>query len=253
MKPNSIPDGTKFTIFDTETTGLFDFKQPAHLPFQPRLAHANIIYADAEGNALAAHDFIIKPDANWLPQHFADLESESNPNKLTREILERDGQPIELFLNTWTQSVKAGLIATAYNAQFDCKVVRAELRRDERDDMFEQTPNVCVMRPMTAICKLPKNRGGGFKFPKLAEALEFLGEKLENAHTAAADTEGARKVLQFLISQDALPEPQVHFARKGTNAGKALEARGGTPKGDAPKSEPLIDPVQSGEPIPDAF
>lgn len=238
----------KYLVFDVETTGLFDFSKPADHPEQPRLAHLNCIYADGEGNKVAQHDFLIKPDETWTAQNFADLESPSNPNPLTREILERDGVPLADALAEYSGAIQRGLIATAYNAQFDCKVMRSELRRSGMDDLFSQTKNICVMRPMTGVCKIPNKNRGGFKFPSLTEALEHLSIKLTNAHSADADTEGARVVLQWLIRAKLLPEAKVHHAKEGSKSSKALAGRQGNYE-----TKPIPASKSSGSDVPNSF
>lgn len=238
----------KYLVFDVETTGLFDFSKPADHPDQPRLAHFNCIHADENGDKISQQDFLIKPDDTWTEKNFADLENPSNPNPLTREILEEQGVPLLSALTEYSNAILDGLYATAYNAQFDCKVMRAELRRAGMDDLFEKTSNICVMRPMTNVCKIPNTNRGGFKWPKLEEALSHLGHTLENAHSADADTEGARKVLQWLIRADLLPEPQVHHAKAGSKSSQALAGRG-----KDYGAKPLPASKASGASVPDSF
>jgi len=238
----------KYLVFDVETTGLFDFKKPADHPEQPRLAHFNIILANKYGSKLAQYDFMIKPDETWTQKNFDDLESPSNPNHLTRQFLEDHGKPLSEALELYTKCIQDGLIATAYNAQFDLKMMRSELRKAGQNDLFEITKNACLMRPMTPICRIPNVNRGGFKFPKLHEALDHIGYKLENAHSADADTEGARVVLEWLIENELMPEAKVHYAKEGSNASKALSSRNST-KSNAPvKSSSIKDSS-----IPDSF
>ena len=238
----------KYLVFDVETTGLFDFSKPADGVDQPRLAHMNYIIADADGAFVEQRDFIIKPDHTWTDKHFADLENPSNPNPLTRAILEEKGVPVLAALTDYSNAILDGLYPTAYNAQFDCKVMRAELRRAGMDDLFEKTQNVCVMRPMTSVCKIPNTNRGGFKWPKLSEALDHIGHTLENAHSADADTEGARKVLRWLINANLLPEPQVHYAKKGSKSAQALAGRNGKYE-----TKPIPASKGSGAAVPDSF
>jgi len=55
----------------------------------------------------------------------------------------------------------------------------------------------CTMKDPDCIriCRLPKARGGGFKWPKLEEAVPILlGRELEGAHDAMVDVRGAKDV-----------------------------------------------------------
>jgi len=208
----------KYLVIDTETTGLFDFKKPADEAGQPRLANVHFIYADENGALVEAKDYIVKPDDTWTDEDFKNLERPENPNPLTKSILEEKGVPIADILKEYTEAIKDKmLILVAHNANFDTKVMRAELRRAEMDDLYGQTAKVCTMLVMTKICKIQGPRG--YKWPKLAEALEYIGEKLENAHSADADTEGARKLLAWLLKNNPeVVEPKTPTPKKDNAA-----------------------------------
>jgi len=208
----------EYLVLDTETTGLFNFSRPADEAGQPRLANVHMISADKNGAPIQAHDFIIKPDHTWTDADFDNLESPSNPNPLTRAQLEAEGVPIRQVLECYTEAlIEHGLILVAHNAQFDAKVMRAELRRAGMDDLFDRTPNICTMRGMQKVI--------GGKWPKLVEALAHIGETLENAHSADADTDGARKLLTWMINTGNLPDAAVHKAKEGSKSAQAHAAR----------------------------
>lgn len=138
----------KHLIIDTETSGLFDFKLAADDPSQPRLAHLAMIYADEEFNVEAVEDFYVRPDG-WKMEPDA-----TAVNGLTDEFLAEHGVGIAEVLQAYSLPVVKGRAVIAFNAQFDCKVMRGEFRRAGLPDLFEQTNNVCVMRPMVKLCGL---------------------------------------------------------------------------------------------------
>ncbi|MCR6673288.1 exonuclease domain-containing protein [Devosia ginsengisoli] len=137
-------------------------------------------------------------------------------NGLTTEFLAEHGVPVAEVLAAYEEAIAAGYIIVAFNAQFDTKVMRAELRRAGRPDLFEQTPNICVMRPLTDILKLPSRRGPawGYKWPNLAEACAHFGIVNENAHDAMGDAVAAMEILRALHASGQLPEPAIHFAKE---------------------------------------
>ncbi|RRY08865.1 3'-5' exonuclease [Brucella anthropi] len=200
----------KYLTFDTETNGLFNFKLPADAEGQPRLAHLAMIWADEDGNEIKRKDYYIRPDGWTMPQGPG---SAGAVNGLTDEYLMENGGHIDAVLHAYTREIERGLIAVAFNAQYDLKIMRGELRRAGMPDLFEKTLNICVMRPMTGLCQLPKRNGFGFKFPKLSEALEYFGHSLEGAHQAINDAEGALIVMRELMRIGRLPEPAVHYAK----------------------------------------
>lgn len=138
--------------------------------------------------------------------------SASDVNGLTDEFLQESGTPISEVLDLWESFINHGLIAVAHNAQFDAKMMRAELRRSGRPDLFEETRQTCTMRS----CKPYKDEGMPIKrgqYVKLEEACRFFDIELTNAHDAMSDAEACREVMVRLILDGNLIEPQVHRAK----------------------------------------
>lgn len=199
----------KYVVFDTETSGLFDFKLPADAEGQPRMASMTMIFVDENLEIEETKSFYIKPNGWVMNAETAAIHG------LTQEFLMENGVPVEVALTAYLGAIEERRVMVAFNAQFDLKVVRGELRRAGMPDRFEETMNICVMRPMTKICNLPKANGKGAKFPKLAEDMAYFGHQLEDAHTATADAMGALLVMRGLVVLGELPEPAVHYAKEG--------------------------------------
>lgn len=200
---------TEFVVFDTETTGIFDFKKPADDPSQPRLASIAMIVTDPHGSPLRSIKRYIRPDGWSMPQG---PNSAGSVNGLTDEILLERGVPVGEVLDLYEGFIKDGYCVAAFNAQFDCKVMRSEFRRAGRDDLFERTSNTCIMRS----CKPYQERGlfvRNGQFVKLSAACEFFGIANANAHDAMADAEAARAIMAIQIADGNLIPPQVHYAR----------------------------------------
>lgn len=214
----------KLAVIDTETSGLFDFSKPADAPGQPRLANLAIILLDENFEPIAEIDRLIKPDGWVLSAEAAAV------NGLTMERLEAEGVPVLDALKEYSEFIEQGYIIVTYNAQFDTKVMRGEMRRAGLPDLFEKTPNICLMRASTNVCKIPKKTGKGFKFPKLGEACSFF--KIDNsaAHTALGDAHAAVKIVQKLHGLAMLPPAEVHYAANRPDAAVSS-------KSDAPKEE----------------
>ena len=215
-----------YVVFDTETTGIFQFRDketgepvPADHPSQPRLASAAFIVCDQLGREIYREKRYVQPDGWSMPQGY---DENNKPrageiNGLTDEFLMENGVSIAEVLDMWESYIRAGLIAVAHNSQFDSKMMRAELRRAGRDDMFEDTPQTCTMRG----CKPYKDAGMPIKngqFVKLEAACEFFGILLVNAHDAMADAEACRAIMERLIADGNLIEPKVHYAKTAPGA-----------------------------------
>lgn len=208
----------KYLIIDTETSGLFDFAKPADADGQPRLAELTGILFNTEAedpDAISTIHHLVKPDG-WSMNAEA-----SAVNGLTDDILNERGQPVGDVLDIYCGLIEAGYIVVAHNAQYDTKVMRGELRRLGRPDLFERTPNICTMRAATPICAIPKATGKGIKFPNLGEAYQhFTGEAIPpwEGSKALRDTHACFVVFKFLLSAGALPEAKVHYAKNRPEA-----------------------------------
>lgn len=206
---------TKYAIIDTETSGLFNFRLPADAPGQPRLAGFSMILTDDDGQIIDRLDTLVKPNGWTISPEITAI------NGLTTDKCEENGIPLADVLDAYTKAVQDGHVVIAYNAQYDTKVMRGELRLAERPDLFEQTPNICVMRACHGfgIQKAGDKKGG---FPKLSDAyMHFFHMENPNGHTSAGDALACYDVFMHLRAQGALPEPQVHYAKNRPEAAAA--------------------------------
>lgn len=196
----------KYAIIDTETTGLFDFAKPADAEGQPRLAHLAMIFMD-DMEEVGAVEVFVKPDG-WQ------MSSETTAiNGLTNEFLAEHGKPIADVLAGYAKTIDDGYVIVAFNSQYDTKIMRGELRRAGIPDRFESTPNICVMRALTDVCRVPKAKGNGYKFPKLSEACKHFGFEQDSAHRAMGDARDAQRLFLKLLEIGKLPEPSVNYAK----------------------------------------
>lgn len=205
----------EYVVFDTESNGLFTFKKPdgtpmpADAPGQPRLASFAAIVTDAAGIEIARGVTFVRPEGwSMLDQG----EEATRVNGLTDEFLIENGRPVSEVLEFWNVAVDRGRVFAAFNAQHDCKHVRAELRRAGQSDRFEETRNSCLMRSM----KNYKDQGvvmRGGRFISLVDACEFFGIPFEESHEAMNDAEAALAIMHRQIADGCLIPPAVHYAK----------------------------------------
>lgn len=211
-----------YLVFDTETTGLpprgarGEPPIPADDPRQPRLAGFAGIVTDAFGRELERHKFYVRPEGWTMAEMDAraiaqGLKPASEVNGLTDDFLIDHGIPVGRVLDFYSGHITAGLIVVAFNAIFDTKIMRGELRRAGRPDLFEQTRNICVMRGLAPYARrgLPIMR----EFIMLSEACEWFGIVNAQAHDAMGDAEAARALLETMIADDLLPAPTVTYSK----------------------------------------
>ncbi|UYZ08599.1 3'-5' exonuclease [Agrobacterium salinitolerans] len=196
----------KFIIFDTETSGLFDFTKPADHPDQPRLAQFGAVIVTGLDNEPVRKSLYVRPDG-WSMEPGATAS-----NGLTTEFLLKHGVPVKEALDIYEEAILGGHIAIAYNSQFDCKMMRAEFRRAGRPDHFEKTRNTCLMR---SAGKLKIKKAGVQKgWPKLSDCCAHFGLTQMKAHDAMGDAEDAYQVFLKMHAAGHLIPPAVHYAKE---------------------------------------
>jgi len=177
-------------VYDTETTGLPNFRLPADDPSQPRMIQLAFALYDGPDTLVAEECHLIKPDGWTMPQQLVDKLGHG----LTQKRLERDGTPITEVLEAFNLTRDQATLLVAYGIRFDQKILRGEFRRGGFRDRYAETPECCVMRAATPLCKLPPTDAMiatgrySYKTPKLTEAAKIiLGVEHVGAHDALAD------------------------------------------------------------------
>jgi DNA polymerase III epsilon subunit-like protein len=202
-----------YIVFDTETSGLMDFKRPADAPGQPRVCEFAGIKVDASGIIEGVFHRFVKPDGWEITDEAADI------NGLTTDFLREQGVPIEEVLDWYSDNILAGRSVVAFGAQFDCKMMRSELRLADRDDLFERTPNICLMRSARPFAKqigreLIKAGGNNKGWPKLTDLCAFLEvTPVGDTHNALDDAHTTAACFHKMLSLGFNPEPEVHHAK----------------------------------------
>lgn len=92
-------------------------------------------------------------------------------------------------------------VVVSHNTAFDFMFLRAEF--DRSGEIFSTNKDFCSMKNNVSVCKLPKTRGRGYKYPKLNELCnrfaitdydviektkQLFGEDIKGFHDARFDT-----------------------------------------------------------------
>lgn len=186
--------------FDTETTGLPDWKSPSDALHQPHIVQLSAHLVDAESRSiLQTLDVIIKPDGWDIPP----LDDPANVHGITTEFAHDVGISEKLAVEMLVDMLGDNL-RVAHNTTFDNLIIRIALKRylgDEIADKWKAGDYHCTMQQAKPIMKMKFAQRGGIKPPKLTEAYEFfMGKPLVNAHTAIADTNACLSI--FWAMQD---------------------------------------------------
>ncbi len=185
-------------FYDTETTGLPDFKAPSESAHQPHIVQLAALLVDLDTReTIQSIDVIIRPDGWTIPDEVAAVHGITTQHALDVGIPE--SLAVSMFMELW-----AGRARVAHNEQFDARIVRIALMRfhsEDAADIWKSGPTECTARLATPICALPPTEKmkavGRFhhKTPNLGEAYRhFTGKELVNAHSAMADVLACRDV-----------------------------------------------------------
>lgn len=188
-------------VYDTETTGLPDFKARSYLPHQPHLVQLGAVVVDlTTREVLQTLDVMIRPDGWEIPDEVAKIHG------ITTEKAAALGVPealaLEMFLQLWDRA-GGGRTRIAHNEQFDARIIRIACARYQPDiaDHWKAGTAKCTAKLSSPIVNLPPTEamratGRNFpKTPKLSEAYEhFMGKPLVGAHNAMVDVLACRDV-----------------------------------------------------------
>ncbi|MCP5018401.1 MAG: 3'-5' exonuclease [Ketobacter sp.] len=198
-------------IFDTETTGLFQFKDedgnsvPADADGQPRLLSIATALVNQDGTILDQFYDLVKPEGfevDEAGEAFA-------VNKLSNDILSEKGKPVVDVLEMYDIFLDKCDFVSAFGIGFDQKMVRAEMRRAGRDDRYGYRSTFEIMyKARSLACEA----GAPHSNPKkLTECFENIMEcSFPDAHDAHADLHATIDIYrQLLFSGKVEPKEQV--------------------------------------------
>lgn len=187
----------KNLFFDTESTGLVQFKLPSSDPSQPRIISlAAELCDDDTGRVLGAMNVLIKPDGWTVPAEVTELTG------ITTEMCEEYGVPISVALHLFLQLWNVCDHRIGHNESFDMRMIRIELMRNPTystmldtvngtqtfADFWKAGPAFCTQGKSTKLVNGARPDGEKKKTATLAEAYKFFtGMDLVNAHSAQAD------------------------------------------------------------------
>jgi DNA polymerase III epsilon subunit-like protein len=181
-------------FFDTETTGIALFKEPASHEKQPNVVQLAAILSDKD-TIYAEVSMLVTPcdiDPKWT------LSAEvQKVHGITKEMLEISGIPTSTACIIFRDLVLHADLLVCHNVDFDRKMMQVAYTRAKQSTALKiltESKSFCTMKTTTNLCKLPGPWRGAYKWPKLMELHKFLfGAEFEDAHDALADVRATRK------------------------------------------------------------
>lgn len=194
--------------FDTETTGLPDWRAPSDAEHQPHLVQLAMILMENDFTERASVSLIIKPDGWDIPAEVSAIHG------ITTEMANEFGVPEKTAARLFGQLLYGRkALAVGHNVSFDLRIMRIALLRAgvSKDDLDDKSAeSFCTMQAATPIVNMPpteKMLAAGFnkpKPPKLSECIRhFFGEELVGAHDALVDVRACVRVFRHLSTAHA--------------------------------------------------
>lgn len=183
-------------VFDTETTGVFDYRSPAGSLHQPDVVQIAAILADDE-KIYAKMNVLVHTETD-IPETAFEI------HRIDRRLTAMAGiSRTRACQMLHSLATKADVIV-GHNIEFDIKIMTTAFIREGGNGTCLQKPTYCTMKKGTDICKIPNPnpKFKGYKWPKLQEIYKVLihPDGFDGAHDALADVEATYEVYRVLRS-----------------------------------------------------
>lgn len=198
MRNNHFSDMT-YLIFDTETTGLFEFGtelQPETTYLFPHIVQLAWALCDENGNRIAQACDIIRPNGWRIPPGMI--------HGISHETAALIGKDLSKVFCAFDGAIRSADAVVAHNYDFDAPVVGAAFLRFRAKNLLADKPAYCTQKQTTNWAEIPataRSRGNGkYKWPSLAELHRLCGYgEIANAHDASADVDATANCFFHLL------------------------------------------------------
>ncbi len=187
----------KALIFDTETTGMVQFRKPPEDESQPDLIQLGMLLVDTvDWRPRARHSTLVQ-----LAEGVRIEPGAKEAHGISEEDCARYGVDPIVACSLFNQACMQADIIVAHNLAFDVSIMKTALFRiGNKPHRLDGRQLVCTKEASTDVLKLPGNYG--YKWPTLAEAyLHYTGKTIEGAHDALVDTEACLEIFRGLVQE----------------------------------------------------
>ena len=126
-------------FFDTETTGLPDFKARSDEPTQPHLVQLALVLHGDDGAEIRGKAWIVKPDGWTITPELTAIHGISHERAMD------EGIPEDEVMENYIQAQNRSTLRVAHNESFDRRIMRIAMLRYgiQRDviDFIEARPS----------------------------------------------------------------------------------------------------------------
>ena len=187
----------KALIFDTETTGMVQFRKPPEDESQPDLIQLGMLLVEtSDWKPRARHSLLVQ-----LADGVRIEPGAQEAHGISEEDCARYGVAPVVACSLFNQACMQADIIVAHNLSFDTSIMKTALYRiGNKPHRLDGRQHVCTKEASTDVLKLPGKYG--YKWPTLAEAYRhYAGREIEGAHDALVDTEACLQVFRGLVQE----------------------------------------------------
>jgi len=184
-------------IFDTETTGMVQFRKPPEDKTQPDLIQLGMLLVDTDDWKPRARNSLLIQLADSVRIEPGAFDAHG----ISEEECARYGVSPVVACALFNQACMQADIIVAHNLAFDTSIMKTALfRLGNKPHRFDGRQQVCTKEASTDVLKLPGKYG--YKWPTLAEAYKhYSGGEIEGAHDALVDSEACLEVFRGLVTE----------------------------------------------------
>jgi len=183
----------KILVFDTETTGLPEGRNPSIITTHlwPHIVQLSYILYDTElATILDYVDVIIK-----LPTGVYISKESENIHRISNKKSQEEGVDIVNELKLFNDIVLKADLVVGHNISFDKRMIMVECIRNKIRQNFtinyNRKPEYCTMKNSVDLCKIvvkSKNGSEYYKYPKLMELHKYLFDTIpDGLHNSMVD------------------------------------------------------------------
>mmetsp|Transcript_25690 Transcript_25690/g.60220 ORF Transcript_25690/g.60220 Transcript_25690/m.60220 type:complete len:530 (-) Transcript_25690:178-1767(-) len=205
--------GPTALVFDTETTGMVQFRDSHRDESQPDLVQLGFLMVDTG-------DWRIRDQGCFLVRLRESSsgidEGAEKVHGITADDCASFGIRHETAVDLFEDLCGKADVLVGHNIRFDALVMQTAFHRAKgspSENPFSSKRQICTMMESIDLCRLPpkfssrRNNSTAYKWPSLEEAHRFVttggdcrdGESLEGAHDALVDSQACLKIFRYLV------------------------------------------------------
>lgn len=198
----------KIFVFDTETTGFINKKDPS-LEAQPKIVQfAWILWTINDDGSFSEEKRV-----NMLFNPGISIPFAASQVHHIYDIDVKDAPVFSDSIDEVMQYINSPDVIVWHNIEYDESMLQIELAREEKEYLYQPQQIACTMKTTVDFCAIQWN-GARFKYPKLWELHKKLfDEYFIGAHDAMVDVEATLRCFVELVNkwviQIKLPTQQI--------------------------------------------